>query len=221
MPSSTTHEPRILITAGPTLEHLDPVRGILNRSSGKMGLALAIACHKRRLPVQVLLGPVDAAVEDEFRKHGQVSLYESSQDLQRLLDEFWPNQDVLFMAAAVSDLRPAEISQAKLPRSSVSIHLEPVPDLLAGLARKWPTHGIRIGFALEDENQLVKRSANKLHAKSCHAIAANPLDTVGSEFVSGIWVTEGGHVPLQRMTKAEYADDLLNRSLQMWSNASG
>ena len=221
MPSPKSHEPRILITAGPTLEHLDPVRGILNRSSGKMGLALARACGERDLPVQVLLGPVESAVHDDFRKNAEVATYQTSDDLQRLLFEFWPQNDVLFMAAAVSDLRPAEASPSKLPRSPMSIQLEPVPDLLAGLADRWPSQGIRIGFALEHKDRLHDRARRKLDSKKCHAIAANPLDTVGSEIVSGTWITPEGHVTLGELTKSEYASELLDRSLQLWSGISG
>ena len=221
MPSPKSHEPRILITAGPTLEHLDPVRGILNRSSGKMGLALATACGERGLPVQVLLGPVESAVHNEFTKHADVVSYETSQELQHLLNDFWPQHDVLFMAAAVSDLRPAETSPSKLPRAPISIQFEPVPDLLADLADRWPSHGIRIGFALEHQDQLLDRARRKLDTKNCHAIAANPLDTVGSEIVSGTWITPEGHVTLTEQTKSEYAIELLDRSLQLWSRTSG
>ncbi|MBC02956.1 MAG: hypothetical protein CMJ34_06600 [Phycisphaerae bacterium] len=221
MPSPKSHEPRILITAGPTLEHLDPVRGILNRSSGKMGLALAKACRARGLAVQVLVGPVESAVRDDLRSHGEIAEYQTSEDLQKLLINFWPEHDLLFMAAAVSDLRPAEVSQSKLPRSPVSIQLEPVPDLLAGLSDKWPSHGIRIGFALENKNQLMDRARRKLASKKCHAIAANPLETVGSEVVSGAWITAGEHVALRKMTKDEYAVELLDRSLQLWSGKFG
>lgn len=217
MASSTHHEPRILITAGPTLEHLDPVRGILNRSSGKMGLALARACFDRGFPVQVLLGPVETFMKDEFRKYGQVVPYQTSGELERLLIKFWPKHDLLFMAAAVSDLRPTEISESKLPRSALSIQLEPVPDLLALLAKEWPSHGIRIGFALECEDQLLSRSRKKLESKGCHAIAANPLATVGSDSVSGTWITPESHVTLGELEKSEYAAELLDRSLQLWS----
>ena len=221
MPSPTSHEPRILITAGPTLEHLDPVRSILNRSSGKMGLALATSCHDRGLPALVLLGPVEAKVNEEFHKCCQVVSYQTSAELNGLLARFWPEHDLLLMAAAVSDLRPAQISKNKLPRSAVSIDLEPVPDLLASLAREWPTHGIRIGFALEDSIHLVARAKEKLKAKSCHAIAANPLSTIGSNTVSGTWVTTEGAEPFGTLTKSEYAAAVLERSLHLWSVHSG
>ena len=125
------------------------------------------------------------------------------------------------MAAAVSDLRPAETSPSKLPRAPISIQFEPVPDLLADLADRWPSHGIRIGFALEHQDQLLDRARRKLDTKNCHAIAANPLDTVGSEIVSGTWITPEGHVTLAEQTKSEYAIELLDRSLQLWSRTSG
>ena len=125
------------------------------------------------------------------------------------------------MAAAVSDLRPAETSPSKLPRAPISIQFEPVPDLLAGLADRWPSHGIRIGFALEHKDHLLDRARRKLDSKKCHAIAANPLDTVGSEEVSGTWVNSHGHVTLAERTKSEYASELLDRALQLWSGTSG
>lgn len=216
-----SHEPRILITAGPTLEHLDPVRGILNRSSGKMGLALARACRSRGLPVLVLLGPVEAQIHDEFQECCQSVRYETSAELERLLSNFWPQHDLLFMAAAVSDLRPVQILDTKMPRSAVSIDLEPVPDLLASLAKDSPSHGIRIGFALEDSIHLVTRAKKKLKTKACHAIAANPLSTINSETVSGTWVTPEGEESFGNLTKSEYAGVVLDRSLQLWSAQSG
>ncbi len=221
MPSPKSSDPRILITAGPTLEHLDPVRGILNRSSGKMGLALARACSERGLSVQALLGPVETSVHDDFRECAEVASYQTSDELWHLLAEFWPQHDLLFMAAAVSDLRPAQASQSKLQRSMTTLKLEPVPDFLAGLADQWPSHGIRIGFALENKDQLLHRAQKKRSSKNCHAIAANPLDTVGSEVVTGTWVTAEGHVHFGELTKSEYAAELLNRSLQLWSDRSG
>ena len=171
--------------------------------------------------MQVLLGPVESSVNDEFQRHANVASYQTSEHLQRLLAKFWPKHDLLFMAAAVSDLRPAEASQSKLPRSRISVQLEPVPDLLAGLADQWPAHGIRIGFALEPNDQLLDRAQKKLLSKNCHAIAANPLETVGSEFVSGTWITTEGHVSLGELTKSEYADELLNRSLELWLDSPG
>ena len=171
--------------------------------------------------MQVLLGPVESAVHDDFRKNADVISYQTSEELQHLLNEFWPQHDVLFMAAAVSDLRPTKASPSKLPRSSISIQFEPVPDLLAGLADRWPSHGIRIGFALEQQDQLLDRARRKLDSKNCHAIAANPLDTVGSDIVSGTWITPEGHVTLAEQTKSEYAIELLDRSLQLWSRTSG
>ena len=221
MPPPMSHEPRILITAGPTLEHLDPVRGILNRSSGKMGLALARACRSRGLPVLVLLGPVETQIHDQFKESCQIVRYETSAELEGLLANFWPQHDLLFMAAAVSDLRPAKISITKMPRSPVSIDLEPVPDLLASLARHWPSHGIRIGFALEDSIHLVDRAKNKLKAKACHAIAANPLSTINAETVGGTWVTAKDEESFGNLTKSEYAALVLDRSLQLWAAQSG
>ena len=93
--------------------------------------------------------------------------------------------------------------------------------MLASLAKNWPSHGIRIGFALEDSMHLVARAKEKLKAKACHAMAANPLSTINSKTVSGTWVTAEGEESFGNLTKSEYAGVVLDRSLQLWSAQLG
>ena len=96
--------PRLLITAGPTHEPLDQVRYLGNRSSGRMGLALAEAAAARGLPTTLLLGPLEA---ERFHVHSHLSIerFQTAADLERLLADQWPYHDILFMAAAVADYR--------------------------------------------------------------------------------------------------------------------
>ncbi len=186
-----------------------------------MGLALAQACERKGFFTRVLLGPVESTVREDFSNVAEVVDYETSQDLQSLLGNHWPSHDVLLMAAAVSDLRPVEVAKSKLPRAPINLRLEPVPDLLADLARQSPSHGIRVGFALEAESELLTGARKKLSAKQCHAIAANPLSTIDSNMVSGVWVTNHSEEALGQMSKKAYAEELLDRSHQLWSARTG
>ena len=221
MAISKSETPRILITAGPTWEPLDPVRGILNRSSGKMGLALAQACHKRDLAVRVLLGPVQQDIKVKISSIADVSGYQTSRELEVLLQEHWPRHDILFMAAAVADLRPSAVSPTKLPREHMTLEFEPVPDLLRNLADQNPEHGTRIGFALEEPSQLIERARKKMSTKRCHAIAANPLGTIESDQASGAWVTPLHSQPLGFSDKEEYAEVLLEQTLELHALRGG
>ena len=221
MAISKSETPRILITAGPTWEPMDPVRGILNRSSGKMGLALAQACHQSDLPVRVLLGPVEREMKMKISSVAHVSDYQTSRELEAMLQEHWPRHNILFMAAAVADLRPSVVSPTKLAREHMTLEFEPVPDLLKNLADKDPKHGTRIGFALEEPSQLIERARKKMSTKRCHAIAANPLSTIDSDQASGAWVTPLHSQPLGLSDKAGYARVLLDQALELHASRGG
>ncbi|MCL2330360.1 MAG: phosphopantothenoylcysteine decarboxylase, partial [Phycisphaerae bacterium] len=127
----------------------------------------------------------------------RVERYESTADLQRLLDEFFPACDVLIMAAAVADYRPAPASvvAGKLPRQDsekLILELEPTPDLVAGcVAQRRPEQRI-IAFALEEPSKLTQRAREKMVAKGVDAIVANPLATMGSETIAATVYTAAG-----------------------------
>jgi phosphopantothenoylcysteine decarboxylase/phosphopantothenate--cysteine ligase len=172
----------MLITAGPTHEPLDAVRYVANRSSGRMGIALAEAARDAGWSVTLLLGPIAAEPPADM----QTASFETAADLAKLLDEHFPACDVLIMAAAVADYRPSQTSAAKLPRQDrpLVLELEPTPDLVAACAaRKRPDQRI-IGFALEEPAVLERRALDKLRRKGLDAIVANPLDTMGSADVA-------------------------------------
>ncbi len=180
---------KILITAGPTHEAIDDVRYLANRSSGRMGIELAKAAGEAGCEVTLLLGPV--AVEPPAL---HVERFESTADLQRLLDTHFPSCDVLVMAAAVADYRPVTQAAGKLPRQGgkLLLELEPTPDLVAGCAaRRCPGQRI-IAFALEEPKQLANRAVEKMQSKRVDAIVANPLATMDSDHITAVVYTSAG-----------------------------
>lgn len=180
---------KLLITAGPTHEPIDAVRYIANRSSGRLGVALAEAGATAGWDVTLLLGPV-AVVPSAVR----TLRFESTGELAALLDQQFPGCDVLIMAAAVADYRPRLAATRKLPRrdEKLVLELEPTPDLVAACAaRKRPSQRI-IGFALEEPAVLAQRAREKLLRKGLDAIVANPLETMGADEIRATLFTATG-----------------------------
>jgi phosphopantothenoylcysteine decarboxylase/phosphopantothenate--cysteine ligase len=191
--TDSTPSPRVraLVTAGPTHEPIDAVRYLGNRSSGRMGCAVAAALAARGAEVTLLAGPgVDAPAgipTIQFR---------TAHDLHQALEQHWPDHDLLVMAAAVADFRPAApATTAKLRRGDRPLHLalEPVPDLLAGLAAGARPDQTLVGFALEPIEDLDRSARAKLVRKGLHAIVANPIETMDSVEVDGRLITADGH----------------------------
>lgn len=211
---------RVLITAGPTHEPVDAVRYLANRSSGAMGVALAEAAVRRGADVTLLLGPCAAAAPAGCRA---VS-FESTADLERLLDEHFQGCDVLIMAAAVADYRPVRTNPGKLPRrpERLVVELEPTPDLLARCAAARRPGQFIVGFALEPEEVLEHNAREKLVRKGVDAIVANPLETMGASTIRARVVTAGGEVAVgdaPRRTKAEFAAELMDWVMNAWRAA--
>lgn len=188
---------RILITAGPTREPIDAVRFLSNRSSGRMGVALAQAAAEAGHEVTLLLG-AGASVETEALGAGvRVIRFESTTDLQALLVEHFrgvPGHDVLIMAAAVADYRPAPTA-GKIERSKGSplvLTLEPTPDLVAAVAAGKRADQKIIAFALEEPENLEARAAEKLRRKKVDAVVANPLGTMDAQTIEAVLLTTDG-----------------------------
>ena len=176
---------RLLITAGPTHEAIDDVRYLANRSSGRMGIALAESGRDAGWRVTLLLGPVSVGPPTGVT----VKRFVSTVDLEALLDREFLDCDVLIMAAAVADYRPVETTTGKLERKgeNLILYLEPTPDLVARCACRRKPHQKIIGFALEEESVLETRAAEKLKRKNLDALVANPIATLGAQCVSA-WV---------------------------------
>lgn len=173
---------RLLITAGPTHEPIDAVRFIGNRSSGRVGVALADQAASRGWSVTLLLGPVAAAPTDSTVR---VRRFRTCSDLQALLKEEVPTAAVLVMAAAVADYRPKvdpRLFNGKFRRTSgpLTLELEPTPDLLAEVAGTRRPDQLMVGFALEPREELEASAQAKLTRKKIDLVVGNPLQTMDS-----------------------------------------
>ncbi len=160
---------RVLVTAGPTREPLDPVRFLSNRSSGKMGYAVARAAARRGAHVTLISGPT--ALPPPFGV--DVVAVETAAEMASALEKRFPEATLLIMAAAVADYRPTSAATRKITRQAegLRVELEAVPDLLAGLRPERPRQ-LMVGFAAETE-ELLPRATRKLRNKQLDLIAAN------------------------------------------------
>lgn len=160
----------ILVTAAGTQEPIDPVRFIGNRSSGRMGYALAAAARKRGARVLLISGPSALTPPAGL---ADIKYIHTADDLLRETQALLPQADVLLMVAAVADYRPRTVAKGKIKRQSagMSMDLEPTPDLLATLAKD-KGECYFVGFALETDN-LEQEAQRKLRAKGCDLIVAN------------------------------------------------
>lgn len=208
-------EPHLLITAGPTHEPIDAVRFLGNRSSGRVGSALAKAAAARGWRVRLLIGPMTTPPEADGI---EVIRFQSTSDLENLLTEHLDWCDALVMAAAVSDYRPkveVDAKTGKWRRGDGPVHLElvPTPDLLAGCARNRCEHQTLVGFALEPRNRLTASARAKLERKDIDYIVANPLETMDSGSIAATLFRRGGEAVSStdgEISKTEFAEWLLD-----------
>ena len=211
---SETTPSRILVTAGPTHEPIDAVRFIGNRSSGRMGIALAEEAARRGHPTTLLLGP--QTFEPPVDSHLRCVRFRTTEDLEHALTAHWSEHDVLIMAAAVADFRPTRPpGKAKLPRDAgrLVLELEATPDLVARMAASRRSDQRIIGFALEPEVGLLEAAAAKLRRKGLDAVVANPLATMDAPTVTATLVLADGRTltPPPDISKTEFAAWLLDR----------
>jgi phosphopantothenoylcysteine decarboxylase/phosphopantothenate--cysteine ligase len=187
---------RLLISAGGTREHLDPVRFIGNPSTGKMGIALAQAAAHRGATVTLVHGPVDANLLNSLAGIRLIPVISAAEMEQVLLAEF-ANAEWTFMVAAVADVRPAEFHPEKLPKRLLptSLPLEFVPDIAAKLGQQKRPGQILVGFAAQT-GDILTPAQEKLQQKHLDAIVANPIDQpdsgFGSETNQAVWISAGG-----------------------------
>jgi len=212
----------VLVTAGPTCEDLDPVRFLTNRSSGRMGYALADAAARRGARVVLVSGPValDAPAGVE-----RVSV-RSAEQMRRAVLEKLPEATVVIMAAAVADYRPVAPEPQKIKRGAprFTLELESTPDILAEVARDASRRGpgaVVIGFAAETD-RVAEHARRKLADKAADLIVANDVTTEGAGFdhdtnVVTFYGRDGSETPLPRMTKFEVAQRILDAALALRS----
>ena len=173
---------RIMITAGPTYEKIDPVRFIGNYSSGKMGFALAEECARRGAEVTLIAGPVN--VQCTMNNVQRVDV-ESCQQMYDAAVHAFPQMDAAILCAAVADFRPAEVADQKIKRvgQTMDIHLVPNPDIAAELGRMKREGQTLVGFALETNDEQ-KNAQHKLEKKNLDFIVLNSLRNEGTCFKS-------------------------------------
>ncbi|CAM4113036.1 bifunctional phosphopantothenoylcysteine decarboxylase/phosphopantothenate--cysteine ligase CoaBC [Gillisia limnaea] len=207
---------KILITAGPTYEAIDPVRFIGNHSSGKMGFELAKEAAKLGAEVILISGPTHLNVDLPEIELIRVT---SAGEMYDAVHRFYQNVDIVIAAAAVSDYRPKVVAAQKMKKrdSALSIELEPTKDILASLGAL-KKHQKLIGFALETTNELAHASG-KLERKNLDFIVLNSLNDEGAGFkkdtnkISIITKTEVKNFQLK--SKTEVARDILNEIINL------
>jgi phosphopantothenoylcysteine decarboxylase / phosphopantothenate---cysteine ligase len=211
-PASSLNGKRVLVTAGPTRERIDPVRMISNPSSGLMGYAIAEAAYYRGAEVRLVTGPSQLAVP-----HGvDVVRVETTDELRDAVSESLGASDVLVMAAAPADYQPRSASEHKLQKTdgALTIELEPTVDVLLATKDRRREGAVIVGFALESEDGQV-RAKQKLERKQLDLVVLNMAREPGSGFETGTnrisLITKDDVEDLPRMPKSEVAERLLDR----------
>ncbi|HUA22116.1 MAG TPA: bifunctional phosphopantothenoylcysteine decarboxylase/phosphopantothenate--cysteine ligase CoaBC [Bryobacteraceae bacterium] len=206
----------VLITAGPTQEPLDPVRFISNRSSGKMGYALAEAAARRGAEVILVSGPVQ--LPDPSGVH--VVHVRTAIEMHDAVMEHLAEAGIIIKAAAVADYHLSHVPQHKVKKTAMrmSLELDPTPDILAELGRKKGDR-LLIGFAAETE-RLVESARQKLASKNCDMIVANLVNQEATGFESDenevvLVLCTGETIALSRAPKREIADRIFDQVLKL------
>jgi phosphopantothenoylcysteine decarboxylase/phosphopantothenate--cysteine ligase len=207
---------RVLVTAGPTREPLDPVRYVSNHSSGKMGVAIAAAAWRRGAEVMLVAGPLQVPVPAGIA----ATSVETTEQMAAAVGAELARADVLVMAAAPADFRAGTVAGQKIKRTdgALSLALEPTPDILASTRDRRRPGSIAVGFALETTDTLAN-ARRKLEAKSLDLVVLNDATEPGAGF--GVdtnrvtLVSRDAEDRLPLMPKSDVADALLDRVEQL------
>ena len=209
---------KVLVTAGPTREALDPVRFLTNRSSGRMGYALAEAAARRGAEVTLVSGPVALECPTGVRRE----FVESTQDLYCAMERLCREQDVIIQAAAPADYRPAHIAGQKIKKAdgeAMELKLVENPDVAAMVGSKKRPGQVLVAFAAETQN-LSENAAKKLDKKNVDFIVGNDVTRPGAGFdVDTNIITifdRSGATELPMMKKTEVADKILDHVLKFF-----
>ena len=207
---------RIVISAGPTREAIDPVRFITNRSTGKMGYAIAEAARGRGLEVTLVSGPVNLQPPAGI----DFVQIESAADMASAMKKAAETADIIVMAAAIADYRPKQYSTSKVKKSDgdMVIELERTEDVLLSLGKLKKPHQILVGFAAETDD-LLKNAQGKLERKNLDYIAANIVGVSGRGFAADnnaitLIARDGSQTEFALQSKKDLADALLRHILK-------
>lgn len=208
---------KVLITAGPTYEPIDPVRFIGNHSSGLMGFCLAEAAARRGAQVSIVSGPSSCTARHQnIHRYDVKTAEEMYQQCMQLIDE----QDIIIMSAAVADYTPAHVAPEKIKKDNaqLSVELVKTKDILASVGKIKRDNQLLIGFALETENE-VENAKKKLHTKNADLIVLNSLRTAGAGFRTAtnqvtIFSKDGHEYVSELKSKQEIAQEILQTVLK-------
>ncbi len=212
---------RVIVTAGPTIEDLDPVRFLGNRSTGKMGFALAARAAARGAQTTLIAGPVALETPHGVHRIDVRSAIAMRSALWQALGPELSGADALVMTAAVADYRPAEAHASKMKRSGapMTIELVPNPDILAEMGSARASRApVLVGFAVETDtdDRVVASALNKLESKRVDLVVANHAhDAFGKDDNRATLVTRGGADALGVLSKSDLADRILDRVLSL------
>ncbi len=206
----------VLITAGPTQEPLDPVRFISNRSSGKMGYALAESALRRGAHVILVSGPVPLAAPSG----AELIRVDTAADMRQAVMDRLLESTIIVKAAAVADYRLSEVPKHKVKKTAtrMSLELDPTPDILAEAGQKKGDR-LLIGFAAETDN-LLEEARRKLKSKNCDMVVANLVNQDGTGFEADenqvtLLLSTGESIPLPRASKREVAGRIFDHALML------
>ena len=204
----------LLVTAGPTREKIDPVRYLTNRSSGRMGYAIAEAALRRGARVLLVSGPVAVTAPDA----AEVTRVETAEEMLAAVLGLLPQSTVVIKTAAVADFRPKAAAGQKIKRKGeMTLELEPTADILAQVARRKTTQTV-VGFAAETENVL-ENARKKLASKSLDAIVVNDVSREGVGFDSDrnavTIITHSEVVAVPETSKWEVAQRVLDQVVKL------
>lgn len=211
---------RVLVTAGPTREAIDPVRFITNRSSGKMGYAIAETAAARGAKVTLVSGPVSIPAP----AHCRVISVETTEDLYQAMIRECAEQDIIIQSAAPADYRPVERAEQKIKKEKgqpLHLILEENEDIAAAVGRKKRKGQILVGFAAETEN-LLDNASGKLHRKNLDMIVANDVTRPGAGFDVDTnivtLITENHQESFPLMTKKEVSEIILTKAMELYQD---
>ncbi len=212
--SSSLKGKKVLITAGPTYEKIDPVRFIGNYSSGKMGFALAEECARRGAEVTLIAGPVSIQCSSNIHRID----VENCQEMYDAATNAFPHCDAAILCAAVADYRPEHVAEQKIKRedpqaSTLDIHLVANPDIAAQLGRMKRTGQVLAGFALETNDEQAN-AQKKLEKKNLDFIVLNSLQNKGTCFRSDdnqiSIINRNGQLDFEKKPKQQVAVDIID-----------
>ncbi len=214
--SQSLNGKKVMITAGPTYEPLDPVRFIGNHSTGKMGIALAESFRNRGATVTLILGPSGQIPPSGIAVHRIQTAAEMLQEVNKVFDQ----TDIAVLSAAVADYKPANIAEQKIKKTvdELSVNLVKTDDILASLGKRKTDKQILVGFALETENE-ISYAKQKLEKKNADFIIMNSLRDANAGFGYDtnkitIFHKQGKQFDFETKSKKEVAEDIVTTIMQ-------